>query len=345
MITAGAAAGAWLSVSTALIIYAGWVYRGFQRVRLAEELFLGIAGSCVVRPLDLLGGPLTALVNWMIFASKRGRGAGLSGARNLLPCGPRRKFVLQVRHQEGRLAVALDAREEPRRSPSSRPRRRPPRATGRSEDSARRTRGVAATIRRGSCTSSCGRPGGWTSSAPAGASISAANAEFGRSSGPFPGGALPPSGSPVAGPAGGRFQNAWPHGPTCRGPPPPPSWSCANAGRSRFPRGAVGRFLDRKNPARIIAVGPLATASRRNCSRTSRNPVVDGESEQLLWKLDAVLDQPGQSSGWECGRPRLLPLPGNGRPFPHGCFAPRVSFGSFRRRIEASRASPGLDAA
>ena len=111
MIAAGSAAGAWLSVSTALIIYAGWVYRGFQRVRLAEELFPRHRRQLrAVRPLDLLGGPLTALVNWMIFASSAvGRRIVWRGIYYRLDPGGN---VLQVRHQEGRLAVAADAREK-----------------------------------------------------------------------------------------------------------------------------------------------------------------------------------------------------------------------------------------
>ncbi len=111
MITAGSAAGAWLSVSTALIIYAGWVYRGFQRVRLAEELFPRHRRQLrAVRPLDLLGGPLTALVNWMIFASSAvGRRIVWRGIYYRVDPGGN---VLQVRHQEGRLAVAPDAREK-----------------------------------------------------------------------------------------------------------------------------------------------------------------------------------------------------------------------------------------
>ena len=111
MIAAGSAAGAWLSVCTALIIYAGWVYRGFQRVRLAEELFPRHRRQLrAVRPLDLLGGPLTALVNWMIFASSAvGRRIVWRGIYYRLDPGGN---VLQVRHQEGRLAVAADAREK-----------------------------------------------------------------------------------------------------------------------------------------------------------------------------------------------------------------------------------------
>jgi hypothetical protein len=111
MITAGGATGAWLSVCTALIIYAGWVYRGFQRVCLAEELFPRHRRQLrAVRPLDLLGGPLTALVNWMIFASSAvGRRIVWRGIYYRVDPGGN---VLQVRHQEGRLAVAADAREK-----------------------------------------------------------------------------------------------------------------------------------------------------------------------------------------------------------------------------------------
>lgn len=109
-------------------------------------------------------------------------------------------------------------------------------------------------------------------------------------------------------------------------------------------RGAFERFLDRKNPARIIAVGPLAAAAPELLQDLGVT-VVDGESEQLLWKLDAVLDQPGAIV-------RLgmvddldsLPLP-EWAPFSPWLFRSSREFWQFpTARIEASRASPGLDA-
>ena len=63
-----------------------------------------------MRPLDLLGGPLTALVNWLIFASSAvGRRLVWRGIYYRLDPGGN---VLQVRHQEGRPAVAADAPQE-----------------------------------------------------------------------------------------------------------------------------------------------------------------------------------------------------------------------------------------
>jgi ceramide glucosyltransferase len=61
---------AWPAAATAGVLYASWVYRGVYRVRLSAELFPEYQDRLwTVRLLDLFGGPATAVVNWLIFAS------------------------------------------------------------------------------------------------------------------------------------------------------------------------------------------------------------------------------------------------------------------------------------
>lgn len=110
-ITAHGAAGAWLPVTVALIMYAGWVFRGFQRIRLAEELFPQHRRQLrAVRMLDLFGGPLTSLVNWLIFASTAvGRRLVWRDIHYRLDS---QGNVLHVRHREGQLASAPAERQQ-----------------------------------------------------------------------------------------------------------------------------------------------------------------------------------------------------------------------------------------
>jgi ceramide glucosyltransferase len=92
---------AWAPTLVAATLYTSWIYRGIHRVWLSQELFPDYDRQLrTTRWLDVFGGPVAALVNWLIFA---GTAIGhrlvwreihyeLDGRGN----------VLSVRHKEGR---------------------------------------------------------------------------------------------------------------------------------------------------------------------------------------------------------------------------------------------------
>ncbi len=60
---------AWLPTLVAATLYTSWVYRGVYRVWLSQELFPDYRRQLrATRLLDIFGGPVAALANWLIFA-------------------------------------------------------------------------------------------------------------------------------------------------------------------------------------------------------------------------------------------------------------------------------------
>ncbi|MHB8900727.1 MAG: glycosyltransferase [Thermoguttaceae bacterium] len=60
---------AWLAGLVALTLYTSWVYRGLYRVWLSQELFPEYSRRLRgTRLLDLFGGPVAGLANWLVFA-------------------------------------------------------------------------------------------------------------------------------------------------------------------------------------------------------------------------------------------------------------------------------------
>ena len=94
-------ANAWLPTLVALTLYTSWVYRGLYRVRLSQELFPDYSRQLrATRLLDILGGPVAALANWLVFASTA-VGHRLVW-REIHYELDRRGDVQVVRHKEGR---------------------------------------------------------------------------------------------------------------------------------------------------------------------------------------------------------------------------------------------------
>lgn len=92
---------AWAPALIVLTLYASWVYRGIHRVWLSRELFPDYEPQLrTTRFLDILGGPVAALANWLIYASTAfGCRLVWRGIHYQLDC---RGKVISVRHREGR---------------------------------------------------------------------------------------------------------------------------------------------------------------------------------------------------------------------------------------------------
>ncbi len=90
---------AWFSALVAAILYTSWVYRGAYRVRLSRELFPDYERRLRnTRLLDLFGGPIAGLANWLVFAgSAFGRRLIWRDIHYVLD---RHGNVVSVRHQE-----------------------------------------------------------------------------------------------------------------------------------------------------------------------------------------------------------------------------------------------------
>ncbi len=92
---------AWAPTVVALTLCTSWIYRGFHRVRLSRELFPDFERQLrTTRWLDLFGGPLAALANWLVFAGSA-FGHRLVW-RDIHYQLDRRGTVISVRHKEGR---------------------------------------------------------------------------------------------------------------------------------------------------------------------------------------------------------------------------------------------------
>lgn len=96
------ATAAWLTGSIALILYASWAFRGLHRIWLSQELFPDYERQLRwTRWLDLFGGPVAGLANWLVFA---GTAFGHTLVwREIHYDLDRRGNVTNVRHKEGRL--------------------------------------------------------------------------------------------------------------------------------------------------------------------------------------------------------------------------------------------------
>lgn len=107
---------------------------------------------------------------------------------------------------------------------------------------------------------------------------------------------------------------------------------------------AIQRFLDRKDQGRLVAVGPVAGAVAELLQDIGV-AVIKGEPEQLLWKLDAVLN--GPAAAVQLGMVEdldALPFP-EWAPFSPWLFRSSREFWQFpTARIEASRGEGGLGA-
>ena len=102
---------AWLPTLVALTLHTSWGYRGLYRVWLSQELFPEYRRQLrTTRFLDLLGGPVAALANWLLFATSA-FGNRLVW-REIHYVLDRQGYVLAVRHKEGR-AVAMEHVREP----------------------------------------------------------------------------------------------------------------------------------------------------------------------------------------------------------------------------------------
>ena len=102
---------AWLPTLVALTLHISWGYRGLHRVWLSQELFPEYRRQLrTTRFLDLLGGPVAALANWLLFATSA-FGNRLVW-REIHYVLDRQGYVLAVRHKEGR-AVTMEHVREP----------------------------------------------------------------------------------------------------------------------------------------------------------------------------------------------------------------------------------------
>jgi len=109
------AALVWLPTFVAMTLYTSWAYRGLHRIWLSKELFPEYERQLrTTRFLDVLGGPITALANWLLFSTSavgyrlvwREIHYELDGQGN----------VITVRHKEGR-PVADSSSDQLRESP------------------------------------------------------------------------------------------------------------------------------------------------------------------------------------------------------------------------------------
>jgi hypothetical protein len=90
-----------LPIGAAAVLCTSWVYRGIYRIRLSHELFPEYRSQLrTTRLLDLLGGPIAATANWMIYVSTA-VGCRLVW-REIHYELDSRGHVLSVRHKEGR---------------------------------------------------------------------------------------------------------------------------------------------------------------------------------------------------------------------------------------------------
>ncbi len=108
---------AWAPTLVLVALYVSWVYRGIHCVWLSQELFPDYQRQLrAMRLLDVFGGPLAALANWLIFASSGiGRRLVWRGIHYELD---RHGIVLTVRHEACRSVElstnALTAKTEER---------------------------------------------------------------------------------------------------------------------------------------------------------------------------------------------------------------------------------------